>query len=149
VQNEAGKTIDSLDIRQPVAIEMTFEVLEEGHILVPVLHFFNETGVCIFASIDLDPEWRGRPRSRGRFTSVAWIPGNFLSEGAVLVSSGVATHHPAAQVHFYQRDAVAFHVEDPCEGDSVRGDFDGTFPGLVRPLLKWSNTGPSPTAPLP
>ena len=40
--------------------------------------------------------------------------------------------------HFYESDAVAFHVVDGCQGDSARGDFNGDMPGVVRPLLEWS-----------
>ena len=35
-------------------------------------------------------------------------------------------------------DAVSFHVQDPGEGDSARGDFTGQWKGVVRPLLKWT-----------
>jgi lipopolysaccharide transport system ATP-binding protein len=142
VCDEFRNTIDSVDIRRPVGIEMVYDVLEDGHVLVASCHFFNETATCIFATLDLDPEWRGRQRPRGRFRSIVWVPGNLLSEGALLVSPGIATHRPAIKVHTYQQDAVAFHVRDTSAGDSARGDYDGAFPGVVRPLLKWSTEFP-------
>jgi homopolymeric O-antigen transport system ATP-binding protein len=138
-RDEAGRTIDSLDIRRPVGLEMVYDVLRDGHVLVETYHVYNEAGTCVFVTLDLDPEWRGRSRPQGRFTSVAWVPGNFLSEGALLVSLGVSTHRPF-KVHVYQQDAIAFHVTDTFDGDSARGDWDGSIPGVVRPLLKWSTT---------
>ena len=39
---------------------------------------------------------------------------------------------------FKVADAVAFQVIDSLDGDSARGDYAGPFPGVVRPLLKWS-----------
>jgi len=42
-------------------------------------------------------------------------------------------------MHFFEFDAVAFQVVDSLDGDSARGDFGGSIPGVVRPLLKWTN----------
>jgi lipopolysaccharide transport system ATP-binding protein len=44
------------------------------------------------------------------------------------------------EVHFFVRDAIAFNVTDAGTGDSARGDWDGSIPGVVRPLLKWETT---------
>jgi homopolymeric O-antigen transport system ATP-binding protein len=143
IRDEAGGTVDSLDIRRPVGLEMVYEVLEEGHVLVPVYHVYDEAGTCLFATLSLEPQCRARARPTGSFTSVAWVPGNFFGEGAVLITAAISTHRPHFKVHVYERDAVAFHVRDTQEGDSARGDFDGTFPGVVRPLLSWTTTSHS------
>ena len=140
VRDEGGHTIESLDIRQPVGFEMVYEVLEEGHILDPVYHVYNESGTCLFATLNLEPEWRGRVRPRGRYTSVAWVPANFFAECAVLVTAAISSHRPHFKVRAYEPNAVAFHVRDSQNGDSARGDYDGTFPGVVRPLLTWNTT---------
>jgi lipopolysaccharide transport system ATP-binding protein len=139
VKDEAGATVGKVDIRQAVGIEMTFEVLTPDHVLVPSLVFYSRTGTCVFSAQDVDPEWRRRPRPVGRFTSTAWVPPNLLAEGALLVSCGMSSYHPF-QIHFFVRDAIAFNVTDPGAGDSARGDWDGSIPGLVRPLLKWETT---------
>ena len=73
----------------------------------------------------------------GRYISTAWIPGNLLSEGTLIVSAAVSTMETVT-VHFFERDAVAFQVIDSLDGDSARGDFAGPFPGVVRPLLDWT-----------
>ena len=137
IHDESGNTTESVDIRERVGFEMVFDVLQDGHVLVPSFHVFSEAGTCLFATLEVAPQWRGRVRPRGRFTSVAWIPGNFFAEGALLVAPGVATHHPSLQTHFYEQDAVAVHVRDTSHRDSARGDWDGDFPGFVRPLLTW------------
>jgi len=130
------KIVDAVDIRQPVGIEIEFEVLKPGYVLVPNFHFFNQEGVNVFVASDQDPEWRQRPRPKGLFRSTAWIPGNFLSEGTLIVGAAISTMNPVI-VHFHERDAVAFQVIDSLEGNSARGDFAGTIPGVVRPLLQW------------
>ena len=127
-----------IDIRRPVDIEIEWEALREGHVLVPNLHFHNEEGAIIFLSSDLDPAWRGRPREMGRYISTAHVPGNLLSEGTVVVGAAVSTMDPV-RVHFYERDVVAFDVIDVLAGDTARGDYGGAIPGVVRPLLPWTN----------
>ncbi len=139
VRDESGHTIDSLDIRRPVGVEMVYDVLEDGHVLIPSYHVYNESGTLIFLTHDVQLDWRGRIRPRGRFTSVAWVPGNFFAEGVLLVSASITTHRPFRN-HFTCRNVVAFHVTDTLDGDSARGDWDGHLPGVVRPLLTWTTT---------
>jgi len=115
---------------------MEYEVLRPGSVLMPNYHFFNEEGVNIFVALDQDPQWRRRPRPVGRYVSTAWIPGNFLAEGSVIVGVAVSTFDPVV-IHFFERDVVAFQVVDSLDGDSARGDYGGPMPGVVRPLLKW------------
>ncbi len=139
VRSELGEISEAMDIRLPVRVEMEFDVLRDGHELVPNFHFFNEEGVCVFIAGDHDPEWQRRTRVPGRYTTTAWIPGNFLSEGTMVVSAAVSTMDPVT-VHYFERDAVAFQVIDSLDGDSARGEYAGPFPGVVRPLLKWSTS---------
>jgi lipopolysaccharide transport system ATP-binding protein len=138
VITEEGGTTESVDIRRPVGIEMTFEVLTPGHQLVPNFHFVNEAGVTIFAVLDLDPEWRRRPRPAGLYVSTAWIPGNFLSEGMYSIAVAISSHLPATAVHVMEDRAVNFQVIDSLDGDAARGDYQGPFPGVVRPLVNWT-----------
>lgn len=128
---------DAVDIRDPIKVEMEFEVLKGGHVLLPHYSFFNEEGTEVFPSLDLDPEWRQRPRPAGRYISTVWIPGNFLSEGMLFVEASLVTLNPV-RVQFFERDAVAFQVIDSFEGDSARGDWGGRLQGSVRPLLQWT-----------
>ena len=137
VRTEENETSEAIDIRRPVGIEMEFQVLEPGHVLVPNHKFFNEEGVTVFVASDPDPAWRRQPRPAGRYTSTAWIPGNFLAEGSIIVEAALSTFDPE-MVHFDERDAVAFQVVDSRDGDSARGDYAGPMPGVVRPILDWT-----------
>ena len=143
VRSEDGRISDAIDIRTRVGVEMEYEVLTAGHVLVPNCHFFNEEGVCVFVSSDQDTAWRRRPRPTGHYVSTVWIPGNLLSEGTLIVGAAVSTVDPVV-VHFYEADAVAFQVIDSLDGDSARGDYGGNIPGVVRPLLEW-DTRVTPT----
>jgi lipopolysaccharide transport system ATP-binding protein len=137
VHTEDGRTTDAIDIRRPVGIDIEFEVLRSGQVLVPNYHFVNEEGLYAFVASDKDPQWQRRPRPIGNYVTTAWIPGNFLSEGTLIVGAAVTTMDPA-QTHFFERDAVAFQVIDSLDGDSARGDYGGPIPGVVRPMLDWT-----------
>ena len=137
VLSEGGEVTDVVDICSPVGIEMEFEVIKPGFIMIPRYHFYNDEGLNIFVTFENDPVWQRRPRQRGHYLSTAWIPGNLLSEGMVIVNALIRTTNPGI-MNFFERDAVAFHVVDKFVEDSARGDFAGHIPGVIRPLLKWT-----------
>ena len=66
------------------------------------------------------------------------IPGNFLSEGALIIGAAINTMDPV-KIPFFERDVVAFQVIDTMDGDSSRGDYAGPMPGMVRPMLNWTS----------
>ena len=118
-------------------VEIEYEVLESGHKLLPYIQFHTQEGIMAFEASDLDRRWRSQPRPRGRWVSIVCLPGNLLSEGILFASPGLITRDPVS-TQFFVRAAVAFHIIDTLEGDSARGDWNGNFSGVVRPILKWS-----------
>lgn len=135
---EGGQTTPVIDIRRPVGIEVTYDVLEAGHTLVPNFHFTNEEGIYLFAVHEVGPEWRRRPRPAGQYVSTAWFPGNFFTEGNLKVGIAISSHIPLATLHVYEHDAVAFQVSDGLHNDSARGDLTGPMGGVIRPLVNWT-----------
>src|SRR5262249_20385868 len=102
-----------------------------------VVHFSNEARLHLFAVLDLEREWQERPKLAGRYVSTAWIPGNFLAEGSVIVDAEISTLAPH-EVHTYRKDVVTVRVFDLMSANSARGDYTGPFPGVVRPLVRWN-----------
>jgi lipopolysaccharide transport system ATP-binding protein len=139
VRTQDDTITDTVDIRYPIKVEMEYEVLQGGHVLLPHYSFFNEEGIEVFPTLDLDPAWRQRPRPTGRYSSTVCIPGNFLSEGMLFVEASMITMNPV-RVQFFERDTVAFQVVDSFGGDSARGDWGGRLSGAVRPLLEWNTS---------
>lgn len=136
VRNQDGGISEAIDIRQPVQIEMEYEVLKPGYALMPFFSLRNGDGIIAFISFDQNPEWRGHPRPTGHYVSTGWIPGNFLSEGTMVISAGMRSIVPEI-LHFSEEDAVAFQVIDVLNADTARGDYAKTIRGVVRPLLRW------------
>jgi len=136
IKTEANEVKDAMDIRLPIGLEMEFDVLQDGYIMYPYYNVFNEEGHRVFAVIDQDLEWRGRPREKGRYKCTAWIPGNLLTEGTLFVAPAMRSPMPQ-NIYFYVREATAFQVLDSMDGDSARADFSGRMGGVIRPKLHW------------
>jgi lipopolysaccharide transport system ATP-binding protein len=139
VKVEDGQIADALDIRRPFTLEMEYEVLKPGYVLSPHFHLVNDVGELIFITQDLDPQWRRRTRPIGQYQSCVEIPGNLLTEGTVFVGCYCITLAPDI-LQFSAPEAIAFHIMDSHDGDSARGDYVGSMPGAIRPLLNWSTT---------
>lgn len=139
IKNKNGELIASVDIRKPVGIEMTYEVIKDGHTLLPHFDVNTDDGVEAFVTLDLDPTWRNKPRPKGVYTATAWVPGNLLTEGSYFINAGMVVIRPHQVVQFWEQEAVSFNVVDPMEGDSARGDWAKELSGVVRPLLDWDN----------
>jgi homopolymeric O-antigen transport system ATP-binding protein len=138
VVNEDGATIDAVDVRNPVGIEIAFTVLKPGATLFPKIKVYDRQGETAFNALDTSSRWH-EPTEPGEYVSTAWIPGNLLNEGLATVDAtiallGLVKLVPKVDV----RNAVSFHVHDPGEGDSATGVFRGQLRGVVRPLLEWT-----------
>ena len=137
IVDRCGATVDYLDVRDPVGIELRFRVLERG---VPVFPKFKlvADGRIAFNAMDVDPRWH-EPSPPGEYVATAWIPGNYLNEGLISDDPAVCSiRSPKLHHHVSVHEAVSFHVQDPAEGDSARGAFTGQWRGVVRPLLEWT-----------
>ncbi|MCD6347482.1 MAG: ABC transporter ATP-binding protein, partial [Bacteroidales bacterium] len=137
VRDEDGRITENIDIDKPFTIEMEYDVLKSGSVLLPHFGFRNEQGQSVFVTVDIDPEWRKRPRPTGHYISTVRIPGNLLAEGMLFVNCHLMTLNPDVK-QFSENSVVAFNVLDNFDGNSARGDYARNMPGIVRPLLNWN-----------
>jgi len=136
VVGQDGRLLDAVDVRHPVGIEITFDVLRDEAVF-PKIKVVDGQGEVAFNALDTRERWN-EPSSPGEYVSTAWIPGNLLSEGLYTVTPSVCSiGGPKLIPHANVGEAVSFHVQDPIEGDSARGRYTGALRGVVRPLLEW------------
>jgi lipopolysaccharide transport system ATP-binding protein len=139
VHDENFNPDENFDITKTVGISMNYEVLKETNVFTHGMNLFNSQGINILNSHDVVSDIRKDMRKKGKYTSTMWIPGNFLSEGAVI--AGVALFKPDPFfLHFQEPGAVAFNIVDHLNADSARGNYVGGFPGIVRPILSWETS---------
>lgn len=138
--NDAGELQNSFDIRNPVGVEMHYEILKDGFQFLPHFHVVNDEGTLLFIANDLDPQWRGRQRPAGEYRSVGWIDGSMLNEGTYSVGAAMLSLDPSI-IRFHERDAVLFRTVDDAEAlDTSRGDYPAPMRGMIRPALRWETT---------
>jgi lipopolysaccharide transport system ATP-binding protein len=137
--DEDGQTVDTIDVRRPIGIEIVYRVLREGRPLFAKIKLLDRQGNIAFNAMDVQAQHEERAVP-GRYVATGWIPANLLNEGRHSVEAGVYTlHAPKLHPRAWKPDAVSFHVFDPGDGDSARGRFTGQLRGAVRPLLEWTN----------
>ena len=123
----------------PRILRHWYDVLKPGWVVSSGFDLFNEEGIQVFEAADLDPEWRRVRRPAGRYVSTGWIPGNLLSEGSLLVGVFLSTMEPII-MQAMEPSVVGFQVVDSIDGDTARGDWADRWPGIVRPMLKWTTS---------
>jgi len=127
-----------MDVRREIGIEILFRVLREGKPVVPKIKILDQEGAVAFNAIDTHERWSD-PVPPGDYVATAWIPGNLLNEGSVIVEAAICSiDFPKLEHHAAVYEALSFEVLDPGEGDSARGTFSGQWRGVVRPLLDWT-----------
>lgn len=141
VVDEHQRTVDNIDVRCSVGIELVFDIVEQKHAFVPTIFIKNEQEVAAFLALNTDSAWL-EPRASGRYVTTAWIPPNLLNEGRmfVTVTLGTFTSGTRAIKRAVAFDVVAFQVVDVGEGGTARGNFVGTWTEPVRPLLAWTTS---------
>jgi lipopolysaccharide transport system ATP-binding protein len=135
---QGGEERGAVDVREPVGVEIRIEVLRPGEPIFPKIKVYDSRGDVAFNAMDTSARWLD-PSPPGDYVTTAWIPGNYLNEGLTTVDVSIASlGAPKLLPHASGRSAVAFHVQDPAEGDSARGLFTGQWQGVVRPMLEWT-----------
>jgi lipopolysaccharide transport system ATP-binding protein len=134
ILDENKKQKVSFEIDQQVGIQMTFQVHQPTNDLVGGFNLYNQQDIHILSSHDThNKETIYEP---GIYRTTLWIPANFLSEGLHYCGVALMSYKPFT-VHLHDIGSIGFNITDKMNGETVRGDYGGTFPGVVRPHLKW------------
>lgn len=116
-----------------VGVKITFDVLKDTEDLLCGFNLYNHLDMHLLSSHDQLN--RAKRYSVGTYQSTVWIPEHFLAEGIHYCGVAAMSYIPFT-VHFHDVGKIGFNVSDR-PGASVRGDYGGVFPGVVRPRLNW------------
>jgi lipopolysaccharide transport system ATP-binding protein len=129
---------ENFKITESVGITMSYEVIEAGNKIHAAFNFYDRNGINIFDSHENNTSNYFERKKCGKYETTVWIPQNLLSEGVILVGVALVTHDPFV-VHYHERDSIAFNMIDCQIGSPTRGEYVGSLPGIIRPLLKWES----------
>jgi hypothetical protein len=128
-----GPPTPAVTVADEIELGIEYEVLEPGTRFRCSALFFTQ-GVCAFGT--LEPTERTYPVAGTYRASVA-IPAHLLAEGEYTVQVSLFASRGSKSRFAMVRDAVAFHVADPMDGFSARGDYAEPMAGVMRPKLEW------------
>lgn len=137
IVNAEREPLEIVDVRQRFGVEICFEILQPGRIVLPEFQLVNAAGDVLFTSIENRTAWGHTPREPGLYTSTGWVEGNTLSEGRYSVSTSLSSLAPR-NCYLTENEALYFQIIDPLEGDSARFDYGLVPPGCVSPRLHWT-----------
>jgi len=121
---------------EDIGIEIKYEVLQNNYILWLGCNVHNAEGVNIFDTHSVSSEYYIKPHTLGVYKSTTWIPRNLLAEGIFTVGIAIFNHKEQV-VHVHEKEIVFFKIIEDINSLTARGQSVGTFPGVIRPLLKW------------
>jgi lipopolysaccharide transport system ATP-binding protein len=134
VRPAEGPSSGSINIRTPYVIEFDYwNLVPEKPIDLFVLLYNAEGGVVFGHNTFLEKSWHGRPCPRGLFRSTCAVPGDLMNDGEYRLRLIVFSDEARAICKF--DDIANFTVLDAPE---VRNGFNASWPGAVRPHLKWT-----------
>src|SRR6218665_1068125 len=119
-----------------IKIEFTYEILKDNQLFTHGLNLFNTQGVHILSSHDKDSESLEKPLKIGVHKKTITLPGKILTEGTYSCSFAIMRYNPFV-VELHEMEVVGFNILEIKSDKTMRGDYSGRFPGLIRPLLKW------------
>ncbi|MCG2735994.1 MAG: ABC transporter ATP-binding protein [Candidatus Methanoperedenaceae archaeon] len=134
IRNDTGIITTNLDIQKPLYIEMEFWNFKPNARLVPNIHFYNNTGIHLFASAT-NHDNNSHPLPIGLIRAICKIPGNLFADGRIKITTNISTHGFDNIIHLSVSDVLSFNVE---ETYGVRGKYIYGWPGVLRPSLEWT-----------
>jgi lipopolysaccharide transport system ATP-binding protein len=136
VFNPIGETSLNHSIDNEIKIEFEYEVLKEDQLFTHGFNLFNSHNIHVLSSHDKDSDTLIYAKKKGRYKKTITLPGNFLAEGAYNCSFAIMKYNPFIVV-FHEQEIVSFNVIDEISINTVRGNYSGNFPGIIRPQLNW------------
>jgi lipopolysaccharide transport system ATP-binding protein len=135
VRDPRGKVVDSVQSREPLEIEIEYELQQAIQGLRVGVYMQTIRGEIVFTSFDTDePKQYDKYATRpaGRYLSRSLLPAHFLNEGQYVL--GINASSFRVRRYFQEERALAFTVD-------AMGAPGMQWPeprqGLVRPLLEW------------
>ena len=136
--NKDRETIISINVDEPVGIEIIYNVLREEKLLLPSLRCYSATDVHLFTAVYTDKKFMKLIKPVGCYVSTVWIPENLLNTGLIYVSIAVTTPGPTLERHFVVERAISFNVLDVFDSEqTARSIYTREIHGALRPKLFW------------
>jgi len=125
-----------ITVRTPITFDFEYWVQCPDLRLHVTLHLLDEQGATVLSSASIfERDWHGKAFPAGTYRSACHLPGDLLNDGQYTLK--VLFVRDVGTVLCILEDVLTFAVHDD---PSLRGDWYGRWPGVVRPNLPWTTT---------
>ncbi|MDP3871355.1 MAG: ABC transporter ATP-binding protein [Methyloversatilis sp.] len=133
----AGAVRSEFDVKEPLTVEIEFEILKERYPVNVHLHVKDLSGHYVLVSMDNLIADAGAHRRPGRYRERCTITAPLLNVGDYRIDlefwPGKLPEH-----RFMKASVLSFSVTDDSSPEGVRGDWPNQWPNcIVRPSLPW------------
>jgi lipopolysaccharide transport system ATP-binding protein len=129
-----GVPAETIKVSDALCLKINYR-LTETRTFRCVVALYHE-GKLAFAT--KEPKARTFAATSAHYAEVH-IPGHLLTEGTYTADIYMLAGGNLPTELVRRRDALRVHVYDPIDGSSARGDYAGSFDGVIRPKLVWHN----------
>ncbi len=134
-QLDSDRPRELLEYRQPICIEIDYDILGPIENLTASIDLVNGDSVTLFGSGDQHTDYIQRPP--GRYRSTCLVPAYLLAEATYFVRVALLESSTAIIKHVSVRDILAFQVVDTLHVGAVTVR---NHPGVIKPKLEWQLT---------
>lgn len=131
--NREYESIQSVNFSKEFAVEMVYEILQEGSRINPGVTMYSSGGQVLLVSFPQSEEIK---TSRGVYKAYCWFPARFLNADIFSMRINAHTFYPT-KVHFDIMDAVQFEVIEYDVQERKIDYMDKLF-GFTRLNLEWT-----------
>jgi lipopolysaccharide transport system ATP-binding protein len=130
--NKDSVNFDIIRVSDEINIEMEYEIHENGFKPVPQVTLVSMKGETVFVSTC----YKHTDFSKGKYKARIVIPSDFLNSETYYFQFCIETMDPFKD--HYRFIGMPFTVIDDIDSITKAG-YRGEIPGIIRPLLVWSN----------
>lgn len=144
VVGQDGIARSQFDVRDPIVLEVEFQVLKAARISI-IVHFFGPLDNHIMTAMDnyIKGPWKKQPPYLvGTYKSSCYIPGDLLNEGRISISLYIYSPPvpPGEDLHVGLRNVMCVDISDNFASGGVRGTYPYIWDlgAALRPSLRWT-----------
>jgi len=128
---------DTFSVTEEIHLNFAYKTKIEGLQFIHGLKVYNEQDINVFNSHDTKTKRNFIRNVNETYFVKCIIPKNLLNEGTYSISFALFLPQPFI-LYEHKMEILKFKLVDLVDGTSARGDYVGSFPGIVRPILEWS-----------
>lgn len=137
IHDENNDIKKAFKINEKIGVTFKYKVKINNIKYTHGLNIYSASGVHLLSTHNLNYLKFLEGDKIGEYKVTSWISENYFSEGVFLIDLAIFNPNPFKIIN-HTKQVLKFKIIDLGEVNSARGLYNGTMPGLVRPILNWN-----------